>query len=125
MISSQEILELHDLSIIDFGGSHGIRDIDMLQSAVERPSATFDSTELYITPFQKAAAIFESIIKNHPFVDGNKRTAWLSCFTMLRLYHYKIIASEEDAYYFVIEVASSHMDFDNIVEWIEQHSTKI
>jgi death-on-curing protein len=86
MISFQEILELHELSIIDFGGSHGIRDIDMLQSAVERPSATFDSTELYTTPIQKAAAIFESIIKNHPFVDGNKRTAWLACFTMLRLY---------------------------------------
>jgi death-on-curing protein len=125
MISFQEILELHELSIIDFGGSHGIRDIDMLQSAVERPSATFDSTELYTTPIQKAAAIFESIIKNHPFVDGNKRTAWLACFTMLRLYEYKLFVSQTDAYNFVIEVASSHMEFDNIVEWIEQHATKI
>ena len=125
MISFQEVLELHELSIIDFGGSDGIRDIDMLESAVERPKATFDGTELYPTPFQKAAAIFESIIKNHPFVDGNKRTAWLACIAILRLNNYRFIIVENVAYNFVIKVASSHLDFEEIVSFIETSTIRI
>ena len=123
MVSFQEVLELHEFSIIDFGGSHGIRDIDMLESAIERCNATFDGQELYPTGFQKAAAILESIIKNHPFVDGNKRTAWLACFVIIKLYNHKLTLSEKEAYDFVIEVASSHMEFDYIVSFIEKNTT--
>jgi death-on-curing protein len=75
MITLDEVLLLYSLSINDFGGSHGIRDMGLLKSAVERPDATFDSESLYATFFAKAAAILESILKNHPFVDGNKKLA--------------------------------------------------
>ncbi len=125
MISFQEVLELHELSIIDFGGSDGIRDINMLESAVERPNATFDGKELYATSFQKAAAIFESIIKNHPFVDGNKRTAWLACIAILRLNNYRFAIEEKVAYDFVIKVASSHLDFEEIASFIETNTRRI
>ncbi len=123
MITIQEILELHEFSIIEFGGSHGIRDIEMLKSCIERPEATFDSIELYPLPSQKAAAILESIIKNHPFVDGNKRTGWLACFTIMKWSGYKFSLNEEQAYDFVIRVASSHLDFEEIVSFIEANTT--
>lgn len=125
MIYKSEVLFYHNLSIEKYGGSKGIRDEGALESAIERPYASFAGEDLYTSPFQKAAAILESIVKNHPFVDGNKRTGFLTASALLLHNNYELIASEENAYNFVIEVASSHMDFDNIVEWIEQHSTKI
>lgn len=125
MIYKSEVLFYHNLSIEKYGGSMGIRDEGFLESAIDRPYASFAGEKLYPTPFHKAAAILESIIKNHPFVDGNKRTGFLAAAAILLHDDYELIASEEDAYNFVIEVASSHMDFENIVEWIEKHSTKI
>ena len=125
MITLDEVLQLHQYSINDFGGSHGIRDIGLLESAVERPNATFGGEELYPNCFTKAAAILESIVKNHPFVDGNKRTGWLACAVMMRLFDYKFTLSQEDAYDFVIKVASSHIEFESIVEYIEMHVKRI
>ena len=89
MISLKEVLYLHEQSIKDFGGSHGIRDHGLLESAIERPNATFGGEELYPTIFLKAAALLESIVKNHPFVDGNKRTGWLACNATMILFDYK------------------------------------
>ena len=77
MIEKLQVLRLHELSIIKYGGSYGIRDENLLESAIARPFQTFDDQDLYIEIYQKAAAICESIIINHPFVDGNKRTGLL------------------------------------------------
>lgn len=125
MISIDIVLELHKFSIDDFGGSHGVRDLGLLESAVERPNASFGGEEFYSTPFAKAAAILESIVKNHPFVDGNKRTGWLACVITMRLFDYRFTLSQEDAYYFVINVASSHIEFNSIVEFIELNVKRI
>lgn len=72
MISAEEALEIHSILIEKFGGTHGVRDKSLLDSALHRPYQTFDSKELYPTLIDKAAAILESIVKNHPFVDGKK-----------------------------------------------------
>ena len=114
MIIKELILKLHEISIEKHGGSSGIRDEGYLQSAIERPFSTYASEELYPTPFSKAAAILESIVKNHPFVDGNKRTGFLSCNAILLNNSWKLNASAEEAYDFVIQVASSHMEFEDI-----------
>lgn len=74
-LTPQQILFIHYRLIESTGGAHGVRDIGALQAAAACPSATFDGEDLYPAPFAKAAALMESIIKNHPFVDGNKRTA--------------------------------------------------
>jgi death-on-curing protein len=121
MISLNEVLFLHEKSIGDFGGASGIRDYGLLESAVERPLYSFEGEELYPSPFTKAAAILESIVKNHPFVDGNKRTGWLACGTALRIYGYRFTLTEEEAYDFVIKVASSLIQFADIVLYIELH----
>jgi len=125
MIKLDYVLLLHKESIEDFGGSLGIRDIGYLQSAIERPFSTFGGKELYTSPFQKAAAILESIVKNHPFVDGNKRTGFLACASMLLLYDLELVVEETQSYSFIIAVASTQMDFENIVEWIQMHSISI
>ena len=125
MIYKQEVLLYHQLSIEKYGGAIGIRDEGMLSSAVERPYASFGGEDLYKTPFEKAAAILESIIKNHPFVDGNKRTGFISCGALLLREGYELIASETDAYDFVIKVASSHLEFEEIVSFIEANTVHI
>ena len=125
MITITQVLRLHELSILDFGGSQGIRDIDLLESAVDRLNATFDSIGLYPSSFEKAAAILESIIKNHPFIDGNKRTGWLACCTVLRFDNYKFLIKQTDAYNFVIKVASSHLEFEEIVSFIKANTKHI
>jgi len=78
MITLQEVESIHEILIEKFGGSKGIRDRDILESAINRPYQTFDQKDLYPLPIDKAAAIFESLISNHPFVDGNKRTAYVA-----------------------------------------------
>jgi death-on-curing protein len=77
MIDIKDVLNIHNILIDKFGGSKGIRDIGLLESAINRPFATFDNKDLYPTPTEKAAAILESILINHPFLDGNKRTAYV------------------------------------------------
>ena len=76
MISLEEVLKIHNILIEKFGGSPGIRNRELLESSIGRPFSTFDSIDLYPTPIDKGAAIIESIVKNHPFIDGNKRTGF-------------------------------------------------
>lgn len=77
MISLQEVEHIHPILIAEFGGSHGIRDRESLNSALSWPFQTFDGKELYPTPIDKAASLIESILINHPFVDGLIRTGYV------------------------------------------------
>ena len=70
MIPVKEVEQIHKLLIDTFGGSHGIRDLPALESALARPFQTFDNKELYLTPVDKAASLIESILKNHPFIKN-------------------------------------------------------
>ena len=125
MISREETEKLHTLLIDNFGGSHGIRDSSSLESALSRPFQTFDNKELYSTPIDKAAALIESILNNHPFVDGNKRTG----YTLLRLFllqnNLDIYASMDERYQFVISIASGEKRFEEIVSWLEKYTRPI
>lgn len=121
MISVQEVIEIHHILIERFGGAKGIRDRGLLESAVRRPFQTFDGIELYPLPIEKAAAIFESIVCNHPFIDGNKRIAWVLLRLTLLNNSCDVRASENDKYEFVMNAASGKLNFDEIRLWIEQH----
>lgn len=122
MITVEEVLILHDLSISFFGGRVGVRDIEMLKSAVSRPFQTFDNRDVYNTVFEKAAALLESIVKNHPFADGNKRTGFLSAVIYLKRNNMQLIASEEEAGDFVISVAASQVQFMEVVNWFKRYT---
>jgi len=110
---------LHNLLIDEFGGSKGIRDRGSLEAALNRPFATFDGQDLYPTVVEKATAIFESIIINHPFMDGNKRTAYaLLEYLLLNKGGIKLDASFEEKYQMVIEASTGEIRFDEIKTWI-------
>ncbi|MCH5683179.1 type II toxin-antitoxin system death-on-curing family toxin [Niabella sp. W65] len=123
MISFDDILALHEMSIADYGGSKGLRDSGLLESAIARPFQTFGGEYLYASAVEKAAAIMESIIVNHPFVDGNKRTGMLAAVTLLLEYSININASEEALYNFVIDVSTGKAKYDDIVKWLKDNSS--
>lgn len=121
MITIELVVNVHKILIKKYGGSDGIRDMNGLEAAVARPYQTFDGVELYETSVDKAAAIIESIVKNHPFIDGNKRTGYVLMRMILLKDKKDIRASEDEKYEFVIKIASSQIDYDKIQGWIQRN----
>lgn len=124
MIDLKTTLIIHNILIEKFGGVKGIRDQGGLEAAIARPNATFGGQDLYPDAIDKATAIFESIIINHPFLDGNKRTA----YTLLRLtlleFEIDIIATEDEKYNMVIAASKGELHFDDIKLWLIEHTTQ-
>ena len=106
------------------GGSSGVRDMTMLQSAINRPFATFAGEDLYTDVFLKTAALIQSIVKNHPFVDGNKRTAFSAAFVLLKKEWVLITATQKQVVKFMLQVANENLSVDEIAYWLKEHSTK-
>jgi len=124
MIDIEDVLSIHEFLINKFGGAHGIRDLNLLKSAINRPYQTFNQEDLYKTPIEKAAALIESVIKNHPFLDGNKRTGYVLMRLILLEKGLDILANQDDKYDFVISVASGELSYDQIKGWIKNHIIK-
>ena len=124
MIELQDVLNIHNILIDKFGGSKGVRDHGSLESAINRPFATFEKDDLYPTPSDKAAAILESILINHPLVDGNKRTAYVLMRLILHNYGFDIFADQDDKYEMVISASKGDLRFDEIKQWIEMRLRK-
>ncbi|MBK9457907.1 MAG: type II toxin-antitoxin system death-on-curing family toxin [Sphingobacteriales bacterium] len=120
MITLQDVLIIHEKLIEEFGGSTGVRDINLLESALARPFSGFGDVEFYPTPAQKAAALVESVVVNHPFIDGNKRTGYVLMRLMLMLYGKDINATQTEKYDFVIKIASGIISLTAITDWIEE-----
>lgn len=121
MISLEEVERIHGVLIDKFGGSKGIRDRGILESSINRPYQTFDQKELYPEPVDKASAIFERIISNHPFIDGNKRTAYVLMRLILRENNLNVHADNNEKYDFVISAAKGEIKFDQIRKWMRNH----
>lgn len=96
-----------------------------LEASLARPYATFDQNYLYPTTIEKAAALFESIIINHPFIDGNKRIAYVLVRLMLKTDKLDIVASQNEKYAFVIASSKGEFRFEQIKEWLTLHVSKI
>jgi len=125
MISVKQALSIHKIVIEKFGGSQGIRDINGLQSALARPFQTFRDEELYSSIEEKAAAIGESIIMNHLFVDGNKRTGYLLMEAILRYGNKNISVNNDLLYQFVISISTGEIKFNKIVEWLKNNTRQL
>jgi death-on-curing protein len=121
MIEVSEVERIHEILIDRFGGATGIRDKGILESAIGRPFQTFDGKDLYPDPVDKAAAIFESIVSNHPFVDGNKRTAYVLLRLILKRNQLDINVDQDVKYDFVIKAAKGELTFDKIRAWIRNN----
>ncbi len=103
-ISLEEVLELHDDQISSFGGTPGVRDEGLLESALAQPQATFGGQFLHPTIAEQAAAYLYHIAMNHPFIDGNKRSAFAVTDTFLRLNGFSLNLTDEQVYNLVIQV---------------------
>lgn len=121
----KQIMFLHKRIISTTGGSHGIRDKGLLESAVYRPQASFGGKDFYLDLYQKTAVLCHSIINNHPFIDGNKRVGFEGMRLMLRLNGYDIKASQKEKFDFAMNIAKGKMNEQDITEWINRHSLKI
>jgi death on curing protein len=122
MILLEDILDIHEKSIKDYGGGSGVRDLGLLESAIARPFQTFGGEDLYPDAFTKAAALGESLIINHPFVDGNKRTGIVAVLTLLMEYNFYVNSSEGDLYNLTIDISTGKIKFDNIVQWLKMNA---
>ncbi len=120
-LSVDEVLEIHSALIARFGGADGVRDNGLLESALYRPQ-----TGYYEDLVKMAAAMFESLINNHPFIDGNKRVAFFSTDVFLRLNGYKILVDSTSAYDFLMELfASNSCDLEHLDPWIRSIVVKL
>jgi death-on-curing protein len=121
MIDFQEVIEIHQVLVNEFGGLSGIRDENALKSALTRPFSGFGTTEFYPTIEEKVSAVIESIVKNHPFVDGNKRTGYVIMRLLLMQFGKDLHATQDEKYNFVIAIASGELAFQEIVAWVKEH----
>ena len=122
-LTPEQVLFLHSRLIAETGGGQGIRDLGMLLSALGRPQATFDKKDLYPDLFSKAAALMDSLVRNHPFVDGNKRTAITATGLFLRFNGYRLVVENAEMVRFTLACAQSQRSLDEIIDWFRQHST--
>jgi death-on-curing protein len=123
-LSGEQVLFIHSRIVDTTGGAHGVLNIGLLQSAVGRPKATFEGKELYPDMFHKAAALMESLIKNHSFLDGNKRTAITSAGIFLRINGYSLETSQEELEHFTLDMATGRASFSDAVEWFNKLSLR-
>ena len=108
-----------------YGGSSGVRDMGMLESAVGRPFATFGGEDLYPDVFMKAGAFTQSIVKNHPFIDGNKRTAFSGTIVFLLAGGVIVSAGTNQVVKFMLRVANENLSVDEIAAWLKKHTTNV
>lgn len=107
-----------------FGGSSGVRDIGLIESAVARPRASFDREDLYPNIFDKTAALLQSLLKNHPFVDGNKRTAITSAGVFLKMNGYRLTNTHKEEVKFTLRVDNERLLLEEIASWLKKNSKK-
>ncbi|MCZ6471391.1 MAG: type II toxin-antitoxin system death-on-curing family toxin [Gammaproteobacteria bacterium] len=120
-LSVDEVLVIHTALIERFGGSVGIRDKGSLESALYRPQSGY-----YADLVEMAAAMFESLINNHPFIDGKKRVAFFSTDVFLRLNGYKIVTDPDAAYDFLMNLFSSNTcDLEHLEPWLRSVIVKL
>jgi len=123
-LTLEEVLKFHDEMIERFGGPAGIRDLALLESALAQPEMAVFDNEVYETIIEKAAAYIYFIIKNHPFIDGNKRTGLVCAIVFLRNNNIEVQENFESLYNFAIDIASSEIQIPEIVEYLKKHTVK-
>ena len=121
-LTLDEILALHEEQVRQFGGSHGVRDLGQLASAIGSVEATFGGEFLHASLLEMAAAYLYGICKNHPFIDGNKRTATASALVFLEMNGIEIDAGESDFYDLVIGIAEGRITKSEIAVFFQRHA---
>lgn len=124
-VTLEDVIVIHTTMIRVGGGRGDIHDFTLLHSAIERPKATFGGQELYPTIWKKAASLLHSLVKNHAFDDGNKRTAYYSTKRFLHLNGMTLIAPKEKVVPFMVSVDVKNLTLQQIAAWLRSHSRSV
>ena len=124
-LSLPEVLAIHQDQLARYGGGRGIRNLDLLKSAIAIPAATYDGEFLNPDVYQMAAAYLFHIVKNHPFIDGNKRVGAVAAFVFLSLNGYDLEAPENDLAEMVMAVARGETGKDQVSVFIRKWTRPI
>lgn len=119
--SREKVLLLHQMITAETGGDPNIRDIGLLESALDSAFATFDGEELYPTKEEKGAKLGYSLISNHAFVDGNKRIGMYVLLTFMEINGMPIDPTEEEVARVGLAVAAGTMNYEDLLEWIREN----
>ena len=119
------VLAMHEEALLLHGGAEGVRDLGLLDSAMARPQNLFAYSEHPVTYAQLAAGYAKGIIANHPFVDGNKRTAFTVSVTFLRLNGLQLTATKEDRVLTFWSLADGSLSEDQLVQWFQRNTAPL
>ena len=120
-ITKKQVLMLHKQLIDEYGGSHGVRDENLLESALETPFQSFEGEELYPSVQAKAARLCYGLVKNHSMVDGNKRIGAHAMLVFLALNGRELEYTQKELADIILEIAAGSKECDNLLQWIIEH----
>lgn len=121
-LSKEQVIKIHNMLISQTGGSDGIRDEGLLESALNAPFETFDGEYIYRTIKAKAAKLGYFLVKNHPFIDGNKRIGILVMITFLEINGVEVTCTDEELITLGLDLADGTIDDEDLLNWIIDHS---
>jgi len=121
-LSLDQVLALHRAQIDEYGGAHGLRERGALESTIARPQATFGGEDLYPGIADKGAALWHSLVTNHPFIDGNKRIGVMAAELFLGLNGIDLLATDEELVETTLATARGEMSAEALAIWIRQRS---
>ncbi len=121
ILTKAQVLNLHEMLISQSGGSPEIRDEGLLESALHAPFQSFGDTDLYPSLLDKAARLGYGLIKNHPFVDGNKRIGTHAMLVFLALNHTELSYSDDELIALILGIAAGEYDDKHLLVWLQQH----
>ena len=122
-IEKKLALTIHDRQLAEHGGSAGVRDENMLESALARPQQLYAYGDPLPDLADLAATLAFGLVRNHPFVDGNKRTAYVACRTFIELNNAELIATAEEKYLTTIALAEGKLPVEEFAQWLREHIT--
>ncbi|MDO8461149.1 MAG: type II toxin-antitoxin system death-on-curing family toxin [bacterium] len=123
-LTLEQVLLIHEDQIVRYGGSSGLRDVSLLESAIFRPQSSFGGEDLYLTIFDKASALMHSLILNHSFIDGNKRTGTASMLVFLELNEYRLHVSQKALIEIALKIESKKINMEELADWLKKNSKK-
>ena len=121
ILTTDEVITMHEKLVAATGGSPGIRDMGLLESAVLGCTQTFGGEEIYPTVVEKAARMAYSLCKNHPFIDGNKRVAVTALLVILRMNNVSLQYTQQELITLGLKAADGSINYENIVVWVNSH----
>lgn len=117
----EDIITLHDKIVEQSGGSQGIRDLTLIDSAINTPFQTFGGFELYPTFEEKAARLAYNLTMNHAFFDGNKRIGAGALIFFLKINQRELLATDQEIIDLFLSVASKQKGYNELLEWVKEH----